>query len=147
MIAIAPDPIDPAALTAQTLAESRGAGALVTFTGVVRGGEVEELWLDHHPSMTLASLETITAATQSRFTLTALTIVHRVGALCPDDPIVFVAAAAEHRRAAFEAVDYAMDRLKTEAILWKRERRAGQTDWIEPRTADHTDRARWEDKR
>ena len=144
MIAIARETIDPAALTSRTLVESGGAGALVTFTGVVRGGDVEELWLDHHPKLTLASLEAIAAATQSRFMLTALTIVHRVGALRPEDPIVFVAAAAEHRRAAFQAVDYAMDRLKTEAILWKRERRAERTDWIEARGTDHSDRARWE---
>jgi molybdopterin synthase catalytic subunit len=59
---------------------------------------------------------------------------------------VFVAAAARHRRAAFDAVDHAMDRLKTDAILWKRETRDERIDWIEARAEDHLDRARWEEQ-
>ena len=60
------------------------------------------------------------------------------------EPIVFVAAAALHRRAAFDAVDFAMDRLKLDAILWKKERRADGDRWIEARSADHAAAARWE---
>ena len=86
----------------------------------------------------------IADAAQARFTLAALTIVHRVGVVAAGEPIVFVAAAAAHRRPAFDAVDYVMDRLKTDAPLWKCETRSDGDHWIEARPGDHRDRARWE---
>ncbi|HET9429388.1 MAG TPA: molybdenum cofactor biosynthesis protein MoaE, partial [Allosphingosinicella sp.] len=72
-----------------------------------------------------------------------LRIVHRFGTLLPGEPIVFVAAASAHRRAAFEAADYVMDRLKTDALFWKREDTASGNRWIEPRDDDHVARQRW----
>ena len=74
--------------------------------------------------------------------LTDVAIVHRCGAMAPGEAIVFVAAAARHRRAAFDAVDYLMDRLKTEAPFWKREERGDGARWIEPPDSDRADRAR-----
>jgi molybdopterin synthase catalytic subunit len=71
-------------------------------------------------------------------------IVHRIGSLSVGDPIVFVAAAATHRRAAFDAVDFVMDRLKTSVPLWKRETRGDGDHWIEARGQDHGDAARWD---
>ena len=115
-------PIDPVALLDTFTRGAAGAGAVVSFTGVVRcDGGVRELWLDHHPNLTEASIARIDADTRRRFALDDLLIVHRVGGVGPGEPVVFVAAAARHRRAAFDAVDQAMDRLKTDAILWKRE--------------------------
>ena len=79
----------------------------------------------------------------ARFELTDIVIVHRHGALAPGEAIVFVAAAAPHRRAAFDAVDYVMDRLKTEAPFWKREQRSDGAHWLEARDSDREARARW----
>ena len=137
-------PIDPPALLAAFAAGVAGAGAVVSFTGVVRGGDVRSLELDHHPTFTVKAIAAIAADCRARFELADCLIVHRVGTMVPGDPIVFVAAAAAHRRAAFEALDYLMDRLKTEAPLWKREVRGDGAEWIEPRAVDHRDRARWE---
>ena len=148
MIALAPDPIDPASLLAAFIAEAAGAGAIASFTGLVRdahdGQPVEALWLDHHERITEQVIVEIGDTTRARFALTALAIVHRVGAVAAGQAVVFVAAAAPHRRAAFDAVDFMMDRLKTDAPLWKRETRSDGDHWIEARPDDHRDRARWE---
>ena len=145
MIALAPDPIDPAALLADFTRAAGGAGAIVSFSGLVRAeGGVTELWLDHHERLTLAAVEKLAAAALGRFALVNLAIVHRVGAVAAGEPIVFVAAAASHRRAAFEAVDFAMDQLKTAVPLWKCERRGPDRTWVEARAPDHADAARWE---
>ena len=124
-----------------------GAGAIVSFTGLCRpaskdGAPIERLFLDHHPRLTEQSLEEI-AASAERFGASAVRIVHRCGAIAPGEAIVFVAAAAPHRRAAFEAVDYLMDRLKTDALFRKREDGVDGAAWIEPTEADRADRARW----
>ncbi|MEO6113481.1 MAG: molybdenum cofactor biosynthesis protein MoaE [Sphingomicrobium sp.] len=148
MNALVPDPIDPAGLLAEFIAEAAGAGAIASFTGLVRdlhdGERIEALWLDHHERITSQAIDDIAAEARTRFALSALAIVHRVGAVDAGQPIVFVAAAAAHRRAAFDAVDYMMDRLKTDAPLWKRETRSDGDHWIEARPGDHRDRARWE---
>lgn len=148
MISLAPDPIDPAQLLAGFVATNAGAGAIASFIGLVRdaheGQPVEQLWLDHHERITTQAIAEIGKTASSRFALTAHAIVHRVGAVATGEPIVFVAAASAHRRAAFDAVDYMMDRLKTDAPLWKRETRGDGEHWIEARTDDHRDRARWE---
>ena len=137
-------PIDPVALLDVFTRGAQGAGAIVSFTGVVRGDDgVRELWLDHHPKLTEASIADIDADTRARFAVDDLLIVHRIGGVGPGEPVVFVAASAKHRRAAFEAVDQAMDRLKTDALLWKRETRDDGIYWIEARAQDHADRARW----
>jgi molybdopterin synthase catalytic subunit len=127
-----------------------GEGAVVSFLGIARprasdGEEVERLVLDHHPGLTLVSLNEIADAARARFGLSSLRIVHRCGAVSPGETIVFVAAAATHRRVAFEGADYMMDRLKTDAVLWKREETAAGSRWIEPRQEDYSDRERWND--
>lgn len=144
MIALTPEPIDPAALLAEFTRAPVGCGAIVTFTGLVRQDEnVSELFLDHHERLTLAAMTKLASETQQRFTLHDLILVHRIGSLAPGDPILFIAAAAAHRRSAFDAVDFAMDRLKTDIPLWKRETRASGVRWIEARVQDHSDAARW----
>lgn len=142
---ICPEAIDPAALLADFSNDHRAAGAVVSFTGVVRGnGGVEAIELDHHASFSGKVIGAISEAAKARFDIADCLIAHRVGRVTAGEPIVFVAAAATHRRAAFEAVDYVMDRLKTEAPLWKREICAdGPGQWIEARGADWADAARW----
>ena len=145
MIVLAPDPIDPPALLAAFTRAAGGAGAIVSFSGIVRADDgVTDLWLDHHERLTLAAMEEVSAVAARRFGLVDLSIVHRVGSVAPGEPIVFVAAAASHRRAAFDAVDFVMDRLKTAVPLWKCERRGQDRKWVEARPQDHADAARWE---
>jgi len=150
MIGVQAEPFDAAALLADFSARAAGAGAIASFTGLVRsendGAAVSGLELDHHPRLTEQAIAGIGADAAARFALTDVAIVHRHGALAPGEAIVFVAAAAPHRRAAFDAVDYVMDRLKTEAPFWKREHRDGGAHWLEARDSDRADRHRWETK-
>jgi len=122
-------------------------GAVVTFTGRVRGDEggVAAMTLEHYPGMTEAELSRIEAEAQSRWPLQASLIVHRVGELKPGDNIVLVVTASAHRQAAFEAADFLMDYLKTRAPFWKKETDAsGNTVWVEVREeADERAMRRW----
>jgi len=112
---------------------------------VSKAGEgLETLVLEHHPRLTERSLRDIASDAASRFEVSHVRVVHRCGEIRPGEPIVFAGAAASHRRAAFEAADYLMDRLKTEAVFWKREEGASGSRWIEPTEADYADRRRWE---
>ena len=143
--------LDPAAQLAAFTAAHPNAGAIVSFLGQVRGGAqaggggaIQALELQHYPPLTLPGIAALAAQIIARWQLEGLLIRHRIGVLTPGEPIVLVAAAARHRRAAFEATDCAMDQLKSAAWLWKRERRGGQWHWIEPRREDQTDLARWD---
>ena len=125
-----------------------GEGAVVSFVGIARarsssGEQVAGLVLDSHPRLTLRSIEEIATTAEERFDISSLRIVHRRGAVAPGETIVFVAAASAHRRAAFEAADYMMDRLKTDAVFWKREVTDSGSRWIEPRKDDYAARERW----
>jgi molybdopterin synthase catalytic subunit len=120
------------------------AGGIVSFVGKVRPDrEVEELELRHYAPLTLRGMEELADATLARWALEGVLLHHRTGSMRPGDPIVLVAAAARHRRAAFEAADFAMDHLKSDAWFWKREKRGGEWRWIDPRTEDHADLRRW----
>ena len=151
MIAVQAEPFDAAALLADFSARAAGAGAVASFTGLVRsendGAAVSGLQLDHYPRLTEQAIAAIGADAVARFALKDVAIVHRYGALIPGETIVFVAAAAAHRRAAFDAVDYVMDRLKTDVPFWKREQRSDGAHWLEARDGDHADRRRWEAER
>ena len=132
---------------AALLGQADGDGAVVSFVGLARptsksGRPVERLALDHHPVLTARSLEDIAAAAAERFDVSHVRVVHRCGDIAPGEPIVFAGAASPNRRAAFEAADYLMDRLKTEAVFWKREI-GDRSEWIEPTEADYADRERW----
>jgi len=117
---------------------------VVSFLGQVRAdGVVEALELQHFAPLTLPGMEALSRAVLARWALDGLLIVHRAGTMAPGEPIVLVAAAARHRRDAFAAADFAMDHLKSESWFWKREKRAGQWHWIEPREQDYADKARW----
>jgi molybdopterin synthase catalytic subunit len=134
---------------AALLEQAKGDGAVVNFVGVTRPGSkvgqaVYRLVLEHHPALTLQSLEEIAVEAAARFDVSQVHIVHRCGDVAAGEPIVFAGAASMHRRAAFEAADYLMDRLKTEAVFWKREVGEGGSGWIEPTAADYADRERWD---
>lgn len=122
-----------------------GAGGIASFTGVVRGdGGLVELFLEHHPGMTERLLGGMAQRAAERWDLLGATVLHRVGALAPGDPIVLVATAARHRGAALDACAALIDWLKTEAPFWKRERFAnGHTAWVEARDGDAAAAARW----
>jgi molybdopterin synthase catalytic subunit len=137
----------PKELTA-LLEEAEGDGAIVTFVGSARSQSksrqaVKLLVLEHHPTLTERSLAEIAASAAQRFNVSHIRVVHRCGEVSVGDPIVFAGAASAHRRAAFEAADYLMDRLKTEAVFWKREVGANGSEWVEPTEADYRDRERW----
>ena len=140
---------DPAAELAQFNAAHRSAGGIVSFLGQVRdeagpdSGDVLALELRHYAAMTLPGMTALAQMTERRWPLNGLLLLHRFGVMLPGDPIVLVAAAARHRRDAFEAADFAMDHLKSESWFWKREKTAAGWRWVEPRAGDHTDLARW----
>lgn len=120
------------------------AGAITSFTGIVRDdGETEALTLSHYPRFTERHIDAFVSEAKSRWDISAAHIIHRVGRMEPGESIVFVATASTHRRAAFESCDFLMDRLKSDAPFWKSETKAGQTQWIEPRAQDVDDLARW----
>ena len=142
-------PFDPSAELARLIERSSDDGAVVSFVGIARpqakGGEkVDRLVLEHHPRLTLRSLEDIAVEAAERFDVSQVRVVHRCGEIAAGEPIIFAGAASPHRRAAFEAADYLMDRLKTEAVFWKREEGPSGASWIEPTEADYADRGRWE---
>jgi molybdopterin synthase catalytic subunit len=147
MIRVQAEPFDPGAELAAFVAGVPGAGAIASFVGLVRsesaGENVSGLELEYYSALTGSVIAAIGEDARARFGLAGLVIVHRHGAMAPGEPIVFVAAAAAHRRAAFDAVDYMMDRLKTEAPFWKREHGPGGPRWIEACGTDLKDKARW----
>jgi molybdopterin synthase catalytic subunit len=123
-------------------------GAVVTFTGTVRGGsggaDIAEMTLEHYPGMTEEELASVEAQAAERWPLLASLIVHRVGKLKPGDNIVLVATASAHRQAAFAAAEFLMDYLKTRAPFWKKElSRDGTERWVEPRASDAAAADRW----
>ena len=138
-------PIDVLAeITQAETAGERGAGAVATFTGLVRADDgVETLELEHYPGATEVALTKVATGAVERWELSAVTIVHRVGPMHPGERIVFVAAASAHRAASLEACAYLIDRLKTDAPFWKRETRGTQASWVEARDADKDAAARW----
>lgn len=132
------DAINPAAALDAFTQMASGAGAIVSFTGLVRGDEgVTALTLEAHPRVTLTSMQAIVDAAADRFAVTHSIALHRHGTMCVGEVVVFVAAAASHRRAAFDAADWIMNRLKTEAVFWKKEHRTDGDCWIEPTAADY----------
>ena len=123
-------------------------GAIVTFTGTVRGlakGQaITCMTLEHYPGMTEAELARVEVEAQGRWPLAATLIVHRHGELRPGDNIVLVIAASAHRHAAFEAAAFLMDYLKSRAPFWKKEAGAdGGGDWVDARDSDVEAEARW----
>jgi molybdopterin synthase catalytic subunit len=120
-------------------------GAVVTFTGTVRGdGGLAAMTLEHYPGMTEDELARVEAEAGARWPLLASLIVHRVGTLEPGDNIVLVVTASAHRQAAFDAASFLMDYLKTRAPFWKKEVRVdGREHWVEASASDTAALQRW----
>jgi molybdopterin synthase catalytic subunit len=122
-------------------------GAVVSFSGICRGSEngepIAALTLEHYPGMAEAEIKRHTDEAMSRWPLTGLTVIHRVGRITPGENIVLVLAASAHRQAAFEAAEFLMDYLKANAPFWKREESAKGTSWIEAHDHDDAAAARW----
>jgi molybdopterin synthase catalytic subunit len=140
--------LDPQLELAELTEQARGDGAIVTFIGLARpeskaGDAVDALVLEHHPTLTRQSIEEIAVACAEKFDVSHVRVIHRCGTVPAGEPIVFAGAASLHRRAAFDAADYLMDRLKTDAVFWKREVGDSGSAWIEPTEADYADRDRW----
>ena len=122
-------------------------GAVVSFSGICRGSEggesIAALTLEHYPGMAEAEIARHADTAMSRWPLSGVSIVHRVGRILPGENIVLVLTASEHRQAAFSAAEFLMDYLKANAPFWKREESAGGTNWIEARHHDDDAAARW----
>jgi molybdopterin synthase catalytic subunit len=146
MIRISDTPIDPGALLSEFSAGRVETGAVVSFTGLMRaeqGGAVQ-LELEAYAGFAQARINDVADKVAARFALDGLLIVHRTGAIAPGEPIVFVATAAAHRRAAFEACDALMDYLKSRAPFWKKSHGPDGARWVEPTAQDLSDAARWD---
>jgi molybdopterin synthase catalytic subunit len=128
-----------AALTAGTTE----VGAVASFVGCVRGGEVAAMTLEHYPGMTEKALAAIVEEARGRWPLLAVRVIHRIGRLLPGDRIVFVAVSSSHRQAAFAACEFIMDYLKTRAPFWKLEETPTDRRWVDAREADDAAAQRW----
>jgi len=124
-----------------------GVGAVVAFVGTVRdrndGAAVASLELEHYPGMTEAAIEAMVDEAARRFEIRAVRVVHRVGVLAPLAQIVLVAVTAAHRGQAFQACEFLMDYLKTQAPFWKKESTPEGERWVDARVADDEALQRW----
>ena len=124
----------------------QAAGAVASFTGVVRGDDgLTAMTLEHYPAMTEAALQAIAAEAERRWPIIAGTVIHRVGRLEAGARIVLVAVASRHRQAALEACAFLIDWLKTKAPFWKLEEFAdGTRRWVDARAEDDAAAKRWD---
>jgi molybdopterin synthase catalytic subunit len=138
---------DLSAEVAALRAGDGGVGAVCSFVGTVRdrgGAEaVSAMELEHYPGMTERAIEAMADAAHARFDIRAARVIHRVGLLQPCDQIVLVAVASAHRGEAFQACEFLMDYLKTQAPFWKKESTPSGARWVDARDSDDAALARW----
>lgn len=122
-----------------------GAGAVVTFTGIVRdeGGTLSGMEIEHYPGMTERAIRGIMEEAAARWSLMDALVIHRFGKLAPGEAIMLVATAAGHRGEAFAAAEFLMDYLKSRAPFWKKEIGAEGADWVAAKEADEAALRRW----
>lgn len=124
-------------------------GAVCSFVGTVRagsaeqGGAVQSMELEHYPGMTEKAIEAMIDEAQRRFDIYAARVIHRVGVLQPGAQIVLVAVTSAHRGASFQACEFLMDYLKTQAPFWKKEQTPEGSRWVDARVSDDAALARW----
>lgn len=142
-------PLDALTEVAPVYAGKPSVGGVVSFIGLMRdmnqGDTVAAMTLEHYPGMTEKALAAIVAEAGERWDLSAVRLIHRVGEIRPQDPIVLVAVASAHRGEAFRACEFIIDYLKTRAPFWKREQTAdGRARWVDARASDDDAAAGWE---
>jgi molybdopterin synthase catalytic subunit len=138
------EPFDLGAESAAFARTVAGAGAIVTFTGVVRDdGGIAAMAIEHYPGMTERAVAAIRDEAVARWSLAGALVIHRHGPMAPGEPIMMVATAARHRGDAFAAAQFLMDYLKSRAPFWKKERRADGERWVAARDADEAALGRW----
>jgi molybdopterin synthase catalytic subunit len=146
-VSIQTAPFDVAAETAALHGSDHGIGAIASFVGTVRdrsdGQGVSAMELEHYPGMTERAIEAMVDEAFRRFDIRAARVVHRVGRLLPGDGIVLVLVASAHRGQAFQACEFLMDYLKTQAPFWKKETTPDGERWVDARVADDAALARW----
>jgi molybdopterin synthase catalytic subunit len=146
-IRVQPDDFDIAAEIAALTRGRTDIGAVVNFTGVCRGGSGEEaiaaMTLEHYPGMVEAEIARHVEEARARWPLQGVTVIHRYGRMVPGDNIVLVLTASAHREAAFQAAEFLMDYLKTQAPFWKSEERTDGRRWVEAQAHDDDATARW----
>jgi molybdopterin synthase catalytic subunit len=150
-IRIQSEGLDALAETAPVFAGNASVGGVVSFIGLMRdlnqGDEVASMTLEHYPGMTEKALAAIVDEAAGRWDIEAVRLIHRVGEVHPQDPIVLVAVASAHRGEAFRACEFIIDYLKTRAPFWKREKTTdGKTRWVEARGSDDEAASAWEKK-
>jgi len=149
-IRIQSDDFDIAAEIAALTKINTDIGAVVSFSGICRGGNgpdaIAAMTLEHYPGMAEAEIGRQLAEAVTRWPLDGVTVIHRYGRVVPGDNIVLVLAASKHREAAFQAAEFLMDYLKTSAPFWKSEERGDGTNagWVEAQAHDDNAAARWE---
>ncbi|MCL4148816.1 UNVERIFIED_CONTAM: hypothetical protein GTU68_007394 [Idotea baltica] len=138
-------PFDPGEELNRFSADLAGAGAVVSFTGVVRDndGDLSAMEIEHYPGMTETALRAMRDEAMTRWSLADALIIHRFGRLEAGEVIMMVATAAPHRRDAFEAADFLMDFLKSRAPFWKKEISSDGTDWVASKAEDEDALKRW----
>ena len=146
-VSIQADDFDLGAEVAALREGDVGVGAVAAFVGTVRdrndGAGVASMELEHYPGMTERSIEALIDAAMQRFDIRAVRVIHRIGVLMPQDQIVLVAVTSSHRGSAFQACEFLMDYLKTQAPFWKKEETPDGARWVDARSADDAASARW----
>lgn len=129
-------------------------GAVCSFVGTVRdrtlaapglveAGSISSMELEHYPGMTEKAIEAMIDAAHQRFDILGARVIHRVGVLQPLDQIVMVAVTSAHRGESFEACEFLMDYLKTQAPFWKKEQTSAGARWVDARVSDNAALAKW----
>ncbi|HEC06067.1 MAG TPA: molybdopterin synthase catalytic subunit MoaE [Thiolapillus brandeum] len=122
-------------------------GAVVTFLGLMRDinddDKISTMTLEHYPGMTEKALDAIVEEAAERWDLEGIRVIHRVGELLPEDPIVMVMVGSRHRGEAFRACEFVIDYLKTRAPFWKKEQTAKGERWVDARHSDKDAEAKW----
>ncbi|MDT8999248.1 molybdenum cofactor biosynthesis protein MoaE [Paucibacter sp. APW11] len=146
-VSIQTEDFDLSTETARLREADGGIGAVVAFVGTVReaseGRAVSLMELEHYPGMTEAAIEAMIDAAFARFDIRAARVIHRVGPLAAREQIVLVLVASAHRGQAFQACEFLMDYLKTQAPFWKKEHRPDGAHWVDARSLDDEALARW----
>jgi len=149
-VTVQSEDFDLGAEVAALRAGDAGVGAVAAFVGTVRdrnsgndGGGVQSMELEHYPGMTERAIEAMIDAAVQRFGIRHARVVHRVGLLQPLDQIMMVAVTSAHRGSAFQACEFLMDYLKTQAPFWKKEQTGEGARWVDARVADDAALRRW----